>query len=173
MSADIRRAEQHDATTVALLGRITFAETFGYLFQVCPGDLRDYLDATFDVAKIERSLGDARNLYWLAFRHRLPIGYAKVKRLSPVPGQPGLRAAQLQKVYVLQAFLARGIGRALLLPAIQAASELASTLWLDVLRENARAVRFYAQHGFVAAGEDTYAIGAQRFLFQIMTRALP
>jgi len=51
----IRIAEPKDAEIVALLARITFAETFGYLFEQHKDDLRAYLDQTFAVNKIRRS----------------------------------------------------------------------------------------------------------------------
>ena len=50
MEINIRRAEPGDAEVVALLGRITFAETFAYLFEGHEDDLRTYLDYTFGVA---------------------------------------------------------------------------------------------------------------------------
>ncbi|HUB13809.1 MAG TPA: GNAT family N-acetyltransferase [Acetobacteraceae bacterium] len=173
MGAVIRRAHPVDATVVALLGRITFAETFGHLFVHHAGDLRAYLDATFDVAKIERSLGKPPNQYWLAFQRGLPIGYAKLKHPVAPPHAPQQDAAQLQKIYVLREFLAQGIGHEPLAPAMHAASASTALRWLDVLRENDRAVGFYARHGFIPVGEDTYAIGTQRFLFHIMERHLP
>lgn len=173
MAAAIRRANPADAATVALLGRITFAETFGHLFRQHPDDLRAYLDATFDVTKIERSVAKPQNAYWLALLRRLPIGYAKLKVSSPPPGKPQQTATQLQKIYVLREYLGQRIGNRLLQPAVQDATAQASLLWLDVLRENDRAIRFYVGHGFVASGEDTYTIGAQRFVFKIMERRLP
>ena len=109
-----RRAEAVDTAVVALLGRITFGETFGHLFRDHQDDLRDYLDRTFDVAKIERSLGTPENAYWLAFSAGLPVGYAKLKRPSTPPMMAGQHAAQLQKIYVLHQVLGQRIGRALL-----------------------------------------------------------
>jgi diamine N-acetyltransferase len=155
MAAAIRRANPADATTVASLGRITFAETFGHLFRHHGGDLRAYLDATFDVAKIEASLGKPHNAYWLAFLDRLPIGYAKLKHRSSPPGKPGQCAVQLQKIYVLRDYLGRRIGDELLGPVVREALAQAPLLWLDVLRENDRAIAFYTRHGFVVSGEDT------------------
>lgn len=170
MALEIARAGPADAATVALLGRLTFVETFGYLFRDHPGDLGCYLDATFGVPKIRRSLSKAANCYWLASWSELPVGYAKLKGDSPVPGQPGQRASQLQKIYVLRGFLGRGIGQALLGFVLREAAERAPLMWLDVLRENERAIRFYERHGFGPAGEDTYQIGAQSFRFHLMAR---
>jgi len=173
MDVEIRRAERDDAAVIALLGQITFAETFGHKFRDHADDLRTYLEATFDVAKIERSLDKPGNAYWLAFCRRLPVGYAKLKHPSALPGQAAQDAAQLQKIYVLQAYLALGIGTALLNNMLPEAAARAPLLWLDVLRENDRAIRFYETHGFRAAGEDRYTIGAQTFAFHLMARELP
>ena len=170
MAGTIRRADPADAATLALLGRITFAETFGHLFKAHPDDLRAYLDATFNVTKIERSLGKTENTYWLAFRDRLPIGYAKLKYPSPTPGPASRDAAQLQKIYVLSAFLAQRIGHTLLQSILPEAAGKAPLIWLDVLRENEPAIGFYAKHGFTAIGDDTHIIGAQRFRFHLMAR---
>jgi ribosomal protein S18 acetylase RimI-like enzyme len=172
MGVQIRRADAVDTAVVALLGRITFGETFGHLFRDHQDDLRAYLDRTFDVAKIERSLGKPENAYWLAFSAGLPVGYAKLKQPSAPPAMVGQHAAQLQKIYVLHQFLGQRIGRALLGQVMCEAAAKAPLIWLDVLEDNERAVGFYRKHGFAVVGADTYAIGAQSFAFHIMTRAL-
>jgi diamine N-acetyltransferase len=79
MAAEIRRATPEDAATVALLGRITFVESFGHLFRSHPHELRSYLDRTFGVGKIEISLAKPGNVYWLAYRDHLPVGYAEAQ----------------------------------------------------------------------------------------------
>lgn len=169
MTTLIRPATPADAATVALLGRVTFAETFGHLFQEHAGDLSAYLDATFGVAKIARSLHKRENRYWLALRQDLPVGYAKLKHPSSPPGFTGA-ACQLQKIYMLREFLGQQIGRDLMCRVLQQATECAPLLWLDVLQENTRAIRFYERCGFTTMGEDSFAIGAQRFRFHLMMR---
>lgn len=171
MMTEVRRADCHDAVIVALLGRLTFSETFGYLFDDHPGDLLAYLNSTFDVVKIAVSLRKSENAYWLAFVQGLPVGYAKLKHPSPPPGTDSADAAQLQKVYVLKQFLGAHIGRGLLGPLMEEAAARSSLVWLDVLRENDRACRFYQRHGFAAIGQDTYTIGAQSFTFILMARS--
>lgn len=170
MTLEIIRAEPSDAAAVALLGGITFAETFGHLFNDHRDDLRTYLDATFDVAKIGGSLGKPQTTYWLARRNELPVGYAKLKYPSAPPGKLGRVGAQLQKIYVLRDFLGNGIGRALMAPMLHA-SRVASLIWLDVLSVNERAIGFYTTLGFAVIGADAYTIGAQRFAFHLMAKS--
>jgi ribosomal protein S18 acetylase RimI-like enzyme len=172
VAAEIRRATPEDAVTVALLGRITFAESFRHLFRSHPHELRSYLDSTFGVGKIEISLQAPENVYWLAFRDLLPIGYAKLKHPSAPSDKAGENAAQLQKIYVLNEFLGERIGGALLRQVSPEAKRRAPKLWLDVLHENERAIGFYRKHGFSITGEDTYRIGSQTFLFDLMSKPL-
>jgi ribosomal protein S18 acetylase RimI-like enzyme len=165
----IRLAEPKDAEIVALLARITFGETFGYLFERHKDDLRAYLDRTFGVEKIRRSLVHPVNRYWLGLLAGLPVSFAKLKFPSPIPLAQTGNVAQLQKIYVLHEFVGEGVGKPLI-DAVLADAVLrqADTVWLDVLKENARAVRFYERRGFRMIGEDRYAIGAQTFAFHLM-----
>jgi diamine N-acetyltransferase len=165
----IRIAGPEDAEFVALLARITFAETFGYLFEQHKDDLRAYLDRTFAVDKIRRSLGHPVNRYWLGFLTGLPVSFAKLKYPSPIPMAQTGNVAQLQKIYVLREFVGEGVGKPLIDAVLKdAASRRVDTVWLDVLKQNARAIRFYERRGFRMLGEDTYAIGAQTFAFHLM-----
>ena len=169
MNPFIRKGAPEDAEVVALLGRITFRETFGYLFANHAADLSTYLDRTFAVDKIRRSLGTSRNTYWLALLDGLPVAYAKLKHPSPTPLLKDEAPAQLQKIYVLGEFLKQGIGRPLLHRVLEeAAVRNVDAVWLDVLKENTRAIRFYQQNSFEALGDDSYTIGAQTFAFHLM-----
>lgn len=172
MTLAVRPANGGDAALISLLGRVTFAETFGYLFDQHPQDLRHYLDSTFGAAKIAASLEQPANAYWLALREGTPVGYAKQKHGSAPPGSTTAAAVQLQKIYLLHEFLGQGLGRDLLRAVLDAAAPLASLVWLDVLHENTRAIRFYEREGFKPIGEDHYTIGQQTFLFRLMAREL-
>ena len=79
----------------------------------------------------------------------------------------------IAEIYVLWEFLRRRIGAELIGRVPSEAAARAPVLWLDVLRKNARAARFYEVHGFHLVGEDTYTIGGQGFTFDLMARGLP
>lgn len=168
----IRLASQEDAPTIALLGRITFTETFGDLFKK-QADLAHYLDRTFSVAKIESSLQKSHNVFWLAHVDRLPVGFAKLKLHSQAPFQAATNSCQLQKIYVLRDFLALKIGTALQDRLLQKAKELGfESVWLSVLKSNERAIRFYQKNGFEPIGEHDFQIGSQGFDFSAMAKNL-
>jgi ribosomal protein S18 acetylase RimI-like enzyme len=174
LSLEIQRATSEDAELVALLGRTTFAETFGYLFANHRADLDQYLDKTFSVQKIERSLGNSVNNYWIVRFDRLPVAYAKLKFPSLAPSSTSKNEAQLQKIYVLRNFLGQGIGRHLLQGVFCRATQLnASSVWLVVLAENQQAIRFYERAGLQRRGRHEFAIGAQAFDFDLLSRTFP
>ncbi|RDY60829.1 GNAT family N-acetyltransferase [Flagellimonas nanhaiensis] len=168
----IRRANNSDAATIALLGRFTFTETFGHLFGD-QQDLLDYLDRTFNVEKLHNSIDKPNNLYWLAFVDNLPIGYAKLKLNSSSPFIESNNICQLQKIYVLKDFLSKKVGLTLQSKLLEKAQNLGyEEIWLSVLKENLRAIRFYEKNGFRIIGDHGFQIGKEHFNFQAMSKKL-
>ena len=168
----LKLADEKDAQIIALLGRITFGETFGHLF-TDKSDLVGYLDQTFGVKKIKSSLVKKNNVFWLAYWEGLPVGYAKLKLDSHTPFLEGDGHCQLQKIYVLREFISKKIGVALQEELLNHATKLGfRQLWLSVLKSNDRAIGFYNKHGFTVSGEHTFQIGKQVFEFQLMSKGL-
>lgn len=168
----IRIADSDDAQFIALLGRLTFIETFGHLFSD-PDDLSTYLNQTFSVQKIRASLSKENNIFWLALVDELPEGYAKLKENSSSPFLSGQRICQLQKIYVLKDFLSKKIGRALQDELLEYAKQQDyKKIWLSVLKSNERAIRFYAKNGFDTLGDHTFEIGKEIFDFKAMAKSL-
>lgn len=169
---ETRIAQSSDAPFIALLGRITFTETFGHLYRD-RNDLLDYYDRTFSVSKIENSLAKPTNIFWISFVDRLPVGYAKLKLNSGSEFVTAGRVCQLQKIYVLNDFLSMKLGYGLQSRLLQKAKELNyEKIWLSVLQTNDRATRFYTSTGFKIAGTHDYRIGKENFEFYVMSKAL-
>ena len=169
---EIRLANINDAKCIALLGRITFSETFGHLFRE-KQDLQDYFEQTFSVQKIENSLNKPNNVFWIASVDRLPVGYAKLKLNSSSEFSSSMKACQLQKIYVLKDFLSMRIGLELQNQLLDRARELSfETVWLSVLNSNDRALRFYEKSGFDKIGTHGFQIGREKFEFTAMEKKL-
>lgn len=169
---EIRIANKTDATFIALLGRVTFTETFGHLFKD-KQDLIDYFNTTFSVDKIAHSLMKPNNVYWIAFVDRLPVGYAKLKLNSISQFIQGENVCQLQKIYVLKDFLSMKIGFDLQNRLLQKAKEMGnSKVWLSVLHSNDRAINFYLKNGFEHIGNHVFQIGNESFDFIAMSKPL-
>ncbi len=166
----IRKAVPKDAKFISLLAKITFSETFGNLFRD-KGDLRTYLDKTFSLEKITASLQKEENIFWIAYADELPVGYAKLKKRSPVPNSSYKQAAQLQKIYVLKDYLAHRIGSKLQNELFKEVQTLkVKRLWLSVLHTNERAIGFYNKHNFEKYDSYSFSIGKEDFVFNIMMK---
>ena len=168
----IRPVTEADLPILALLGRVTFRDTFAEYFDD-PLNLAHYLRGTFSVEKLRGSLGRPINMYWVAWIDELPVGYCKVKLPSAHPAIEGERQAQLQKIYVLQDFIQDGVGKEMLQIALTHIRESgADKLWLMVAQFNHRAIGFYERTGFTQTAADTWAIGPQSFDFWVMEKNL-
>jgi ribosomal protein S18 acetylase RimI-like enzyme len=167
----IRRATIADAEMVAILAQITFDETFGHYFRD-RNDLINYFNTTFSVAKIRWSISKEFYVFWLAFVDEMPVGYAKLKKYSPVSAVKDLNCAQLQKIYLRKDYLNQQIGARLQQAMFDEVIDLAKkTLWLSVLKTNYRAIRFYEKHGFITVGEHLFSVGKETFDFHILLKS--
>jgi diamine N-acetyltransferase len=81
MHIEVRIAHFEDAQYIALLGRITFQETFGHLFSN-QAELDTYLTDTFSVEKIKSSIQKANNVFWLALADDLEVLITFVRKFT-------------------------------------------------------------------------------------------
>ena len=169
---EIRLAKKEDAQFIALLGRITFTETFGHFFRD-KKDLLDYYNLTFSIEKIENGIEKPNNIFWIAFVNRLPVGYAKLKLNSKSEFMESKNTCQLQKIYVLKDFLSMKIGFELQNLLLKKSKELEfNKIWLSVLNSNERAINFYKKNGFEKIGNHDFQIGKENFEFIAMKKEL-
>ena len=169
---EIKLAKKEDAKFIALLGRMTFTETFGHFFRD-QKDLIDYYNLTFSVQKIEDGIKKPNNIFWIAFVNRLPVGYAKLKLYSNSEFIESKDVCQLQKIYVLKDFLSMKIGFGLQDLLLKKAKELNfNKIWLSVLNSNERAINFYKKNGFEKIGNHDFQIGKENFEFVAMKKNL-
>ena len=169
---EIRLANKEDAQFIALLGRITFTETFGHFFRD-KQDLLNYYNSTFSIEKIENGISKPNNVFWIAFANRLPVGYAKLKLNSKSEFIADENICQLQKIYVLKDFLSMKIGFELQNRLLKKAKEKGfSKIWLSVLDSNEQAINFYIKNGFMEIGNHDFQIGKENFEFIAMSKQL-
>lgn len=173
MKIHIRKAVEEDAALLALLARVTFRQAFNH-FWSDEAVLRDYFDKTFSVEKMRGSLLKPNNVFWLAFADDLPVGYAKLKVNSPYEKLADPKPAQLQKIYILQDVIGKGIGERLQNTLFEeVALRGIETLWLAVWDENQMAIRFYERHGFRKETTYHYDFDHMSIDYFVMTKTFP
>jgi hypothetical protein len=166
----IRKAITADAKFISLLAKINFSESFGNLF-VSEEELRLYIDKNFSVEKMTDSLQKNENIFWIAFIDALPIGYAKLKKQSPVPNTNFNNAAELQKIYVLKEYAIKSNGGLLKVEFFKEIQQLnIHRVWLKELHTSETTLNFYREHDFHKYDSHSFSIGREDFVFNIMMK---
>src|SRR5262249_44515534 len=140
-----------------------------------PAGLADFLGRHFALDKLTRELRGNDVRYALAFEDggERAIGFAKVIRDQPLPVADRGRGLELEKIYFRAGTVGRGHGAALLEWVVALATALDEPcVWLDVLRSNTGAARFYERHGFARVGELPFASDVADIGLLVMARPL-
>ncbi|WP_299896243.1 N-acetyltransferase [uncultured Aquimarina sp.] len=101
-----------------------------------------------------------------------PVGYAKIQLNARSEFIVSNNSCKLQKLYLLQDYLSKGIGGQLQQLILKKAKESSDYIWLSVLKENTKAVAFYKRDNYKIVGEHPFSIGKENFEFWIMGRDL-
>jgi ribosomal protein S18 acetylase RimI-like enzyme len=169
---EIRTAVPEDAALLADLGARTFRETFERV--TAPQDLERFIEETYGEAKQQAELADASRPAWVLELEGFPLGFLQLRLDHREPCVTGQRPVELQRIYVLRSAQAAGLGAALMQTALDhARSWGADVLWLGVWENNAKALAFYARHGFREAGDHVFRIGQQIDRDLILVKELP
>ncbi|HSS22181.1 MAG TPA: GNAT family N-acetyltransferase [Pyrinomonadaceae bacterium] len=167
----IRRALLSDAKLLAELGAQTFAETFSD--ENTAEDMTAYLADSFSVEKLTAELTDPLSTFLVAEVDGLASGYAKISSTVAPLTVAGEKPIELVRLYVLQRWLGRGVGHALMQRCFDEASEMGfQTIWLGVWERNLRAQAFYRKWNFREVGEHIFQLGSDAQRDLLMQREL-
>jgi GNAT superfamily N-acetyltransferase len=161
--ARIRLCRQGDEDALSLVGQATFLETFA---GVLPGsDIVAHCRGQH-ASEVYRSWLDSGAPVWLAEADPsgAPIGYLVLAPASlPVP-DPGGHDLEVKRIYLLDRFRGKGIGKQLMIAAETHARHVgARRLLLGVYNRNDRAVAFYERFGFRRVGTRRFRVGAHDY----------
>ena len=171
MELIIRRCHIGDETSLSLLGKSTFLETYAGSTQA--DDLLSFVETEHSAERYRSWLESRFARLWVAEIGwgRSAIGYA-VALVSPNTGL-GLEM-EIKRLYVLHRFHQRGLGRRLMNEILATARQDGiAELFLKVQKANQSAVAFYSRYGFCVAGEERFRVGARDYKALVMRLALP
>jgi ribosomal protein S18 acetylase RimI-like enzyme len=171
MKIKLEPATAEHAEHISRIGRQSFSDAFAHLF-LNKEELQNYLDYTYDPARLKESIAKPNNAVFMAFYEEQPAGFVKMKKDSRHRVISAERQSELQKIYVLKEFHGTGVAQALMNEVVELSRRVATgCLWLDVHISNEKAIRFYEKNGFNKAGRHEFMIGTQLFHYHVM--ALP
>ncbi len=124
-----------------------------YLHLWPQGDPSPYIESSFTTEVVKRELLDTNAMHFLITQENETVGILKVILNAPLEAYPGKNALLLEKIYLLQSFSGRGIGKICLSIILEYAKSLEKEiLWLDTMKKG-RALSFYQDFGFRIVGE--------------------
>lgn len=175
----IRAAGPDDCAAIALVAQATFLETYAALVPVA--DLIDFCARQHSPEAYRGFLAEGGDL-WLAEEAMTgaPLGYALLTTpaLGAVPDDdtafhPASSDSELRRIYVLSRCQGLGLAGRLMDRAMDRARALGRTrLVLGVHRGNARALAFYARHGFTPVGTRRFVVATAGYDDFILARPL-
>ena len=161
MNLEVRKANLADAKILAEIGWQSFHEAFADNPKNHPDDMRIYMDEAFSPATISADLRDEKTVYLIAEIEAQAAGYAKIKFDSREDCVSGEKTLELCRLYALDKFIGKGIGKALMSEFFKIAEETnRDTVWLGVWEFNFRAQKFYEKFGFEKVGEHIFQLGS-------------
>jgi ribosomal protein S18 acetylase RimI-like enzyme len=156
----IRKAKAADAEVLAKIAWKSFYDAFADHPKNAPDDMKNYMDEAFSVEAISAELKDEDVIYFVAELAGEMIGYAKLKQNSREPCVSGTNPLELCRLYSLNEYIGKGIGKSLMLKSLDFAKKNGhDTFWLGVWEYNFRAQEFYKKFGFEKCGEHIFQLG--------------
>lgn len=161
MNISFIKCTLNDLDMLHQISRITFIAAFEKLNS--PEDFHNYMDSAFSKETIKTQLLNRNSSFYFTYLNRSLIGYFKLNAKDAQIEQFEQPSIELERIYVLEAFQGKQIGKEMLFKSIDIAkSKGVSFIWLGVWQENTAAVRFYERFGFKIFGSHPYYIGKDK-----------
>lgn len=173
----VRTATAGDVDGICDLGRRVWTSTFAHT--TTEANMAAYLESAYSEQVVSEAISSPHRRFLIATPAAEPkvvAGFA-ILATDSTSSEPSVSTwpnpIELQRIYVDPAYHGGGVARMLTEAAYALGREEGyKSVWLGVLPENQRAVRFYEKCGFVRVGEHEFRVGDQIDIDAIMTRLL-
>jgi len=159
MTLILREARQSDVSLLSELGVSTYTHHFKQYWTNREG-LDEFLKQEYSLQVIESSITDP-SAGWYVVETSAPIGFVKVIWRCNIPGT-SLNGTLLKKLYLSEGSTGKNYGQLIFNEVAEMAKERGCDfLWLEVLKENTRARRFYERQGMSFIKDNFYNTATQ------------
>lgn len=168
----IRMANANDLGALQKIGCESYRDHFSHVWS--PVGIQRFLDSDFSTDVLRSMLGNPSKYLWLLALDSddKMVGYAKLNWSVPDPVF-GVEGVELHKIYFLKSAAGKGYGAALLEHVFDCVKKRSGTrIWLDVLKSNTGAQKFYAGNGFREVGEIPFRTDLAEIGMVVMIRDL-
>lgn len=143
----IRRANEKDVSVLYNVCRQSYIQSFADHW--IEGGLTWYLEKVYGMDILKGELKSPDIIYFISYYKGEPAGFMKVKLNSPLSFQIAGSHLEIEKLYFLEQYKKKGLGKRMMAAIIEFADLLGTDLiWLAVIDTNTSAISFYETIGF-------------------------
>ena len=154
----IRKLDITDLENLQKISITTFRETFEEVNS--EKDMQKYLDENLNLERLKSELENPDSEFYFAENNGEILGYLKLNFKDAQTEKVEENYFEIERIYVLKAFLGQKIGQILFNKAIEIGREKnLEYVWLGVWEENHRAIKFYEKNGFEIFGKHDFVLG--------------
>lgn len=154
----IRPATLKDAKKLARLAERTFRETFSDTNSAENMDL--HCAASYSENLQAAELADPQYITFVAEADDQLVAYAQIHFGLPPACVPSIRASEIQRLYVEQAWHGKGLAQQLMQTCLDTIEKQSMDMaWLGVWEHNPRAIAFYRKFNFYECGDHVFSVG--------------
>lgn len=150
-------------------------ETFNATFkdQNTPENMKAYLEKAFNLKQLEKELSNTFSQFFFVYFNNEIAGYLKVNTNDAQSEEIGEESLEIERIYIRDKFQRHGIGKYLLIKAMEIAMERnKSKIWLGVWEKNENAIGFYKKMGFIQTGAHSFYMGDEEQMDFVMIKTL-
>ena len=138
----IRKLDITDLENLQKISITTFRETFEEVNS--EEDMQKYLDENLSLERLKNELENLDSEFYFIENENKNLGYLKLNFGNAQTEKVEENYFEIERIYVLKAFLGQKIGQILFDKAIEIGREKnLEYVWLGVWEENHRAIKFY------------------------------
>ena len=121
-----------------------------YLHLWYPGGAEWYMEQyAYATDKIEKEIANPATEYYIATVHGVPVGYIKLNLFAILPGEEKADKMEVERIYLDTTSKGKGLGKKLMLLALQRATELQKEIiFLKAMDSATDAIAFYKSLGY-------------------------
>jgi ribosomal protein S18 acetylase RimI-like enzyme len=169
---ELRYATIKDAEKLSQFARKAFYDSYAWYND--EQDMAAYLNDNFTTSKTEEDINHPQTIFYLVWNNNEVCGYVKLTwRNRPDIINTDEKQLEIARLYADKQFIGRGVGKLLMEATIDYAKQgNAECIWLDVWKENKRAIQFYTKWGFEIVSDWTFVLGNDQQEDYIMVKRL-
>ena len=171
MSYTIIPCSIKDVTALQLVASETFEETFAEKNTVA--NMKFYIERAFTLPKLEEELRNPHSEFYFICVDEEVVGYLKINLLDAQSEPMGAEALEVERIYVRKEYQKDGLGKALMIKAVEIAQQLKfKKVWLGVWEKNEHAIAFYERFGFTKQGTHIFLMGDEQQTDYMMVKPI-